>query len=178
MKDGSISTILVGGARPNFMKLAPVYQALRRSPKFSVTLVHTGQHYSPDLSEIFFDELRIPKPDIYLGAGSGSHGAQTANLLKRFEEVLLKGKPDLVIVVGDVNSSLACALATAKVVYLDGRRPQCAHVEAGLRSFDRTMPEEVNRVLTSSGIEAKSEILSYPGAYWPTLQPGSVGNLL
>ena len=150
MKHVSISTILVGGARPNFVKLAPVYRALNRSSKFSVSLVHTGQHYSEDLSDIFFEELRIPRPDIYLGAGSGSHGEQTAILLKRFEEVLLERKPHLVIVVGDVNSSLACALAAAKVVYGDGRRPKIAHVEAGLRSFDRTMPEEVNRVLTDT----------------------------
>ena len=129
------------------MKVAPLYHAFRKSGLFDVTLVHTGQHYDDRLAGSFFRDLGLPDPDIALGVGSGSHGAQTARILERFEQELLRLQPDLVVVVGDVNSTIACALATVKTVYPDGRRPQVAHVEAGLRSFDRTMPEEINRVL-------------------------------
>ncbi len=147
MNPDNTSVFLVGGARPNFMKVAPLYHALRKSRVFDVTLVHTGQHYDDRLSGSFFRELSLPEPDISLNVGSGSHGAQTARVLERFEEELYRHEPDLVVVVGDVNSTLACALAAAKAAYPDGRRPKVAHVEAGLRSFDRTMPEEINRIL-------------------------------
>ncbi|MEP6919121.1 MAG: UDP-N-acetylglucosamine 2-epimerase (non-hydrolyzing) [Acidobacteriota bacterium] len=141
---------LVGGARPNWMKLAPLYRAFTKSSCFAVSLVHTGQHYDDKMAGSFFRELGLPDPDIALSVGAGSHGAQTARILEKFEAQLIKHEPDLVVVVGDVNSTIACALATAKMVYPDGRRPKVAHVEAGLRSGDRTMPEEVNRVLTDA----------------------------
>jgi UDP-N-acetylglucosamine 2-epimerase (non-hydrolysing) len=141
------SVFLVGGARPNFMKVAPLYHAFKRSGLFEVTLVHTGQHYDDRLAGSFFRDLGLPGPDISLCVGSGSHGAQTARILERFEQALGRLQPDLVVVVGDVNSTIACALAAVKTVYPDRRRPRVAHVEAGLRSFDRTMPEEINRVL-------------------------------
>jgi UDP-N-acetylglucosamine 2-epimerase (non-hydrolysing) len=138
---------IVAGARPNFMKVAPVIRALRtRHPSLSFRLVHTGQHYDEGMSDIFFEQLRIPRPDISLGVGSGSHGAQTARILSAFEELLLaaREKPRGVVVVGDVNSTLACTLAAIKL------NIDVAHVEAGLRSFDRTMPEEINRIVTDS----------------------------
>lgn len=152
----------VVGARPNFMKAAPIIAAIRERnqetarlggespvPLIEHTLVHTGQHYDASMSDSFFADLQLPPPDIRLGVGSGSHGAQTAEVLKRFEEVVLSQRPDVVVVVGDVNSTLACALVTAKVSFdSTGRRPLLAHVEAGLRSFDRSMPEEINRVVT------------------------------
>jgi UDP-N-acetylglucosamine 2-epimerase (non-hydrolysing) len=141
------SVFLVGGARPNFMKVAPLYRAFRASGLFDVTLVHTGQHYDDRLAGSFFRDLELPDPDIRLNVGSGSHGSQTARVLERFEQELHAHEPDLVVVVGDVNSTIACALAAVKTVYPDGRRPRVAHVEAGLRSFDRTMPEEINRIL-------------------------------
>jgi UDP-N-acetylglucosamine 2-epimerase (non-hydrolysing) len=141
---------LVAGARPNFMKVAPVYRALSTSARLTPTLVHTGQHYDPELSDVFFTDLGLPRPDISLNVGSGSHGGQTARVLERFEDALAERRPGLVIVVGDVNSTLACSLATAKMVYPSGVRPRLAHVEAGLRSFDRTMPEEINRVVTDA----------------------------
>jgi len=141
---------LVGGARPNFMKLAPLYRALRRCDCFDLRLVHTGQHYDEQMAGTFFRELGLPEPHATLHVGSGSHAAQTARLLERFEHDLRESRPDLVVVVGDVNSTLACALAAAKMSYEDGRRPRIAHAEAGLRSFDRTMPEEINRVLTDA----------------------------
>jgi UDP-N-acetylglucosamine 2-epimerase (non-hydrolysing) len=132
------------------MKVAPVYRALAATGKFALTLVHTGQHYDKELSEVFFLDLGLPKPDVNLEVGSGSHGAQTARVLERFEAIAAQRQPDLVVVVGDVNSTLACALAASKLVYASGRRPRVAHIEAGLRSFDRTMPEEINRILTDS----------------------------
>jgi len=147
MSTDKTSVFLVGGARPNFMKVAPLYHAFRRSELFAVTLVHTGQHYDDRLAGSFFRDLSLPDPDISLNVGSGTHATQTARILERFEEELYRHTPDLVVVVGDVNSTIACALATAKAVYPDGRRPKVAHVEAGLRSFDWTMPEEINRIL-------------------------------
>lgn len=143
------------GARPNFMKIDPILRAMANQPEyFSQILVHTGQHYDTNMSKIFFDELEMPAPDVYLEVGSGSHAAQTAEIMKRFEPVLLEYKPDWVVVVGDVNSTLACALVAAKL----GIRT--AHVEAGLRSFDRTMPEEINRLLT----DQIADILFTPSA--------------
>lgn len=134
--------IILVGARPNFMKAAPVYNELKKIKKFKTFIVHSGQHYDREMSKIFFDELKLPKPKIYLGVGSGSHSAQTARVMVEFEKVCIKEKPDLVIVVGDVNTTLAGALAAAKLCI------PVAHIEAGLRSFDRTMPEEINRLLT------------------------------
>jgi UDP-N-acetylglucosamine 2-epimerase (non-hydrolysing) len=134
--------LAVAGARPNFMKIAPLMWELHRRPGVEPYLVHTGQHYDERMSKLFFEELNIPRPDVDLGVGSGSHAVQTAEVMKRFEPVLLAQRPEVVVVVGDVNSTLACALTAAKAGV------PVAHVEAGLRSFDRTMPEEVNRVLT------------------------------
>ena len=131
----------VAGARPNFMKVAPVLRALGERGIDNV-LVHTGQHYDPSMSAAFFDDLGLPEPDVHLEVGSGSHAEQTARVMERFEPVLLEREPDLVSVVGDVNSTLAAAIVAAKLWIPVG------HVEAGLRSFDRTMPEEINRVLT------------------------------
>jgi UDP-N-acetylglucosamine 2-epimerase (non-hydrolysing) len=140
--------ISVVGARPNFMKLAPVERELRKYKHlYTHKIVHTGQHYDYRLSQVFFKDLDMPKPDIYLGAGSGSHAEQTAKIITAFEKVVLKEKPDLVIVFGDVNSTLACAIVCSKIHHNGGRVP-LAHVEAGLRSFDLSMPEEVNRIVT------------------------------
>ncbi len=138
-----MSLVHIVGARPNFMKAAPVIDALA-ALGIDQTLVHTGQHYDASLSQVFFDELDIPEPDRYLGIGSGTHGAQTARFSKRSNESSLQSQPSGVIVYGDVNSTLAAALAAAKL------RIPLAHVEAGLRSFDRTMPEEINRVVTDA----------------------------
>jgi UDP-N-acetylglucosamine 2-epimerase (non-hydrolysing) len=138
-----LKLIIVAGARPNFMKIAPIVAAAkRRASDFQVTVVHTGQHYDAAMSDAFFRDLNLPAPDVYLGVGSGSHAAQTAAVMQKFEPVVLKEKPDWVVVVGDVNSTLACALVCAKL------NIKVAHVEAGLRSRDRSMPEEINRVLT------------------------------
>lgn len=147
--------ISVVGARPNFMKLAPIERELRKYKNlYKHLIVHTGQHYDHRLSEVFFKDLELPKPDIYLGAGSGSHAEQTAKIMTEFEKVVLKEKPDLVIVFGDVNSTIACALVCSKIHHNGGTIP-LAHVEAGLRSFDNTMPEEINRIVT----DALSEML-------------------
>jgi len=151
--------MMIVGARPNFMKAAPILAAIAAhnqkltktatGEKLVCTLVHTGQHYDARMSDAFFSDLQMPHPDVFLGAGSGSHAVQTAEIMRRFEEVVLRENPDVVVVVGDVNSTLACALVTAKIVLPGGQaRPLIAHVEAGLRSFDRAMPEEINRVLT------------------------------
>jgi UDP-N-acetylglucosamine 2-epimerase (non-hydrolysing) len=136
-------TFLVCGARPNFMKIAPLMREMAKYPEdFEPVLVHTGQHYDENMSKIFFEELGLPKPDHYLGVGSGHQGEQTARVMIEFEKLCLGSKPDLVVVVGDVNSTLAAALVAAKL------HIRVAHVEAGLRSFDPAMPEELNRVLT------------------------------
>lgn len=130
------------GARPNFMKAAPVLRALAAFPDVHQTLVHSGQHYDRSMSDVFFEQLGVPDPDVNLAVGSDSHARQTANIMQRFEPVLLEKRPDWVLVYGDVNSTIAAALVCSKL------RFRIAHVEAGLRSFDRTMPEEINRLLT------------------------------
>ncbi|MFK7768007.1 MAG: non-hydrolyzing UDP-N-acetylglucosamine 2-epimerase [Mariniblastus sp.] len=137
------------GARPNFMKIAPILRAFEKHPGLQPTLIHTGQHYDANLSDVFFEELGISRPDISLGIGSGSHGKQTADILVAIENILIEAQEkgegfDRMIVVGDVNSTMAATIAAAKLLI------PVAHVEAGLRSFDRTMPEEINRMLTDS----------------------------
>ena len=135
--------ILVVGARPNFMKIAPIHAELARRGIAQI-LLHTGQHYDENMSKVFFDDLGMPEPDIYLGIGSGSHATQTAKVMVEFEKVCNEHKPSMVIVVGDVNSTVACSMVCAKEWI------PCAHVEAGLRSFDREMPEEINRLITDA----------------------------
>jgi UDP-N-acetylglucosamine 2-epimerase (non-hydrolysing) len=138
-----MKTVLhVVGARPNFMKVAPIYKALSARRGLRQLLVHTGQHYDEKMSDVFFRDLGMPAPDIHLGVGSGSHAEQTAKVMIELEKVFTREKPDLISVVGDVNSTVAAALVAAKMMI------PLAHVEAGLRSFDRAMPEEVNRVVT------------------------------
>ena len=134
--------IITVGARPNFMKASPLVKELKKHRGFQTILVHTGQHYDLEMSDFFFRQLKLPKPDISLGVGSGTHGKQTGKIIIAFEKICFEKKPDLVIVMGDVNSTLACALVAAKI------NIPVAHVEAGLRSFDWSMPEEINRVLT------------------------------
>lgn len=142
--------ISVVGARPNFIKVASIHRAFNefslRNPQLSINhiICHTGQHYDEKMSKIFFEDLELPKPDFYLGIGSGSHAEQTAKIMIEFEKILLIEKPDLVIVVGDVNSTIACSLTAVKL------NIKVAHIEAGLRSFDRQMPEEINRILTDA----------------------------
>jgi UDP-N-acetylglucosamine 2-epimerase (non-hydrolysing) len=133
---------VVVGARPNFMKAAPLIREFRSRGVVTPILVHTGQHYDENMSRIFFQDLELPEPDIYLGVGSGTHAEQTGRIMIEFEKVALRERPDLIIVVGDVNSTLACSLVGAKELI------PVAHVEAGLRSFDLTMPEEINRMAT------------------------------
>lgn len=157
--------LTVVGARPNFMKAAPIIAAIKQHNKglqappsgghepsrktIQHVLVHTGQHYDDVMSDSFFRDLNLPEPDVHLGVGSGSHAAQTAEIMRKFEGVVLAERPEIVIVVGDVNSTMACALVTAKISFdSGGTRPLIAHVEAGLRSRDRSMPEEINRILT------------------------------
>jgi len=154
-----IKLLIIAGARPNFMKIAPLLKAIDKYNKisnnsiyFEKYLVHTGQHYDKNMSDIFFKELDIMPPDINLEVGSGSHAYQTANIMLRFEPVCVSYNPDWVIVVGDVNSTLACCLVCAKLGI------KVAHIEAGLRSFDRTMPEEINRIVT----DALSDLLFTP----------------
>ena len=146
--------LAVVGARPNFVKMAPLFAALRHVPEFEPVLVHTEQHYSEEMSAAFFQDLALPVPDISLGVGSGTHGEQTARTMLAFEPIVAQRRPAMVLLVGDVNSTLACALVAAKL----GVR--IAHVEAGLRSFDRSMPEEINRVLT----DQLSDLLFAPSA--------------
>ncbi len=153
-----IKVCLVAGARPNFMKIGPVFSALDEVSGFDPFLIHTGQHYDDDLSRVFFDELRLPRPESHLQVGSGSHAAQTAVIMTKFEEIMQQRQPQVVLVVGDVTSTIACALVACKfrldeAFYYQGElrdRPVVVHVEAGLRSFDREMPEEINRILTDS----------------------------
>jgi UDP-N-acetylglucosamine 2-epimerase (non-hydrolysing) len=141
-KIGPVNHILhVVGARPNFVKAAPVLRAIRQRG-IRQTLVHTGQHYDRNMSDVFFTQLEIPEPDFNLEVGSGTHASQTAEIMRRFEPVVMEGKPDITLVYGDVNSTVAAALVCSKLLVPVG------HVEAGLRSFDRTMPEEINRIVT------------------------------
>jgi UDP-N-acetylglucosamine 2-epimerase (non-hydrolysing) len=135
---------LVAGARPNFMKIAPIVRALHAHGGLSYSIIHTGQHYDRDMNDVFFEELGIPEPDIFMGAGGGSHSQQTAKIMIAFEELCQSDRPDAVLVVGDVNSTLACAIVAKKANLI------VAHVEAGLRSGDMTMPEEINRLVTDS----------------------------
>ncbi len=161
---GSVKILTVVGARPNFMKAAPIIAAInahnerlvagyagRPEPQVETIrhiLVHTGQHYDELMSGSFFNDLNLPKPDIHLGVGSGSHATQTAEIMKKFEEVLLGEKPDIVVVVGDVNSTLACALVTSKISFdSDGSGPVIAHVEAGLRSSTGRCPKRLTAFL-------------------------------
>lgn len=135
---------LVAGARPNFMKIAPIVRALQAHRGIGFKIIHTGQHYDRDMNEVFFEELGIPAPDIFMGAGGGSHAQQTARIMLAFEELCQQERPDAVLVVGDVNSTLACSIVAKKL------NIPVAHVEAGLRSGDMTMPEEINRLVTDS----------------------------
>lgn len=146
--------IHIVGARPNFMKVAPIYKAVAAQASMSQLLVHTGQHYDVKMSDVFFTDLQMPPPDIHLGVGSGSHAEQTAKVMVELEKIFLDKKPSLVSVVGDVNSTLAATLVAAKLGL------PVAHVEAGLRSFDRTMPEEINRLVT----DRLSDLLLTPSA--------------
>jgi len=160
--DHPLRVLCVVGARPNFMKIAPIMRALRRRPaNFAPLLLHTGQHYDQAMKDAFFRQLGIPEPDVDLGVGSGSHALQTAEIMRRVEPVMDDFGPDLLLVVGDVNSTIACALVAAK------KGIPVVHVEAGLRSFDRSMPEEINRVLT----DQLSELLF-------TTEPDGADNLL
>jgi UDP-N-acetylglucosamine 2-epimerase (non-hydrolysing) len=156
---------LIAAARPNFMKIAPLYHELCKEKWADPVIVHTGQHYDINMSDVFFTDLRLPQPHIHLGVGSGSHSQQTGNVMIEYEKILMKKKPDMVIVVGDVNSTIACTLAAAKVNYNNTcpdkttyNRPIIAHLEAGLRSYDRSMPEEINRIAT----DALADILWTP----------------
>ncbi len=143
MSERALKVLCVAGARPNFMKIAPILRAFKaRAPRIEARLVHTGQHYDYEMNEAFFRQLEIPEPDISLEVGSASHAVQTAEIMKRFEPVLDRERPAAVLVVGDVNSTIACALVAAK------KQVPVVHVEAGLRSRDRSMPEEINRILT------------------------------
>jgi UDP-N-acetylglucosamine 2-epimerase (non-hydrolysing) len=144
-----VKILSVVGARPNFMKIGPIAKEISRWPDLRHVLVHTGQHYDFNMSETFFRDLEIPNPDIFLGVGSGSHAEQTGKVMAELEKVIQAERPDVVVVVGDVNSTMAAAITAAKL------RVPVAHVEAGLRSFDRSMPEEINRVVT----DAVSELL-------------------
>ncbi len=137
---------LIAGARPNFMKIAPIVRAFDSCDNNTIEykIVHTGQHYDHEMSKAFFDDLSIPDPDFYLNSGSGTHAEQTARIITSFEKICIEEKPDIVVVVGDVNSTLACSIVAKKLLV------KVAHVEAGLRSFDQSMPEEINRIVTDS----------------------------
>jgi len=159
---------LIAAARPNFMKIAPLYHALKREEWADPMIVHTGQHYDLNMSDAFFKDLGLPEPDIHLGIGSGTHAEQTGKVMMAYEKVLMEQHPDLVIVVGDVNSTVAATLAATKIQYPVSniqyqvssyrQRPLIAHLEAGLRSYDRSMPEEINRLVT----DALADILWTP----------------
>lgn len=135
---------LVAAARPNFMKIAPLYHALVKEEWAVPFIVHTGQHYDINMSDVFFEDLRVPDPILHLGIGSGTHAEQTGQVMMKYERVLLESRPNLIVVVGDVNSTMATTLAAVKLGV------KVAHLEAGLRSFDRTMPEEINRLVTDT----------------------------
>lgn len=137
-----MKVFLVAGARPNFMKIAPLYREAAKRPNIECKIVHTGQHYDYDMSQTFFDDLDLPRPDYFMDAGSGTHAVQTAKIMVEFEKICASEKPEMVLVVGDVNSTLACSIVAKKAMI------QVAHVEAGLRSFDLAMPEEINRMVT------------------------------
>ena len=177
----TIKIHLIAAARPNFMKIAPLYHAIKKESWAEPIVVHTGQHYDLNMSDVFFQDLGLPEPDIHLGVGSGSHAEQTGKVMMAYEKVLLETRADLVIVVGDVNSTMACTLAAVKLQAneahssklkaqsktkdskksrnsINFNRPVVAHLEAGLRSFDRTMPEEINRLVT----DALADILWTP----------------
>ncbi len=139
-----MKVLLIAGARPNFMKIAPIYREALQYNQVQCKIVHTGQHYDYEMSEAFFEDLELPKPDFFLSAGSGTHAVQTAKIMVAFEELCQTQSPDLIIVVGDVNSTLACSVVAKKLLI------EVAHVEAGLRSFDLTMPEEINRMVTDA----------------------------
>jgi len=149
---------LIAAARPNFMKIAPLYHALKKEPWAEPVIVHTGQHYDLNMSDVFFQDLGLPEPDIHLGVGSGTHAEQSGQVMMAYEKVIIDTRPDLVVVVGDVNSTMACTLAAVKMPEDRGQktedrmngRPLVAHLEAGLRSFDRSMPEEINRMVTDT----------------------------
>jgi UDP-N-acetylglucosamine 2-epimerase (non-hydrolysing) len=145
---------LIAAVRPNFMKVAPLFHVLKRAPWCALRLIHTGQHYDANMSDRFFDDLGLPAPDAHLRVGSGSHAEQTAGVMVAYERLCLEDRPDWVVVVGDVNSTLACALVCAKL------RIPVAHLEAGLRSGDRAMPEEINRIVT----DAIADLLWTPSA--------------
>jgi UDP-N-acetylglucosamine 2-epimerase (non-hydrolysing) len=156
-----LNILSVVGARPNFMKIAAMYEAINEFNQASDgnlirhTLVHTGQHYDANISDSFFNDLDLPRPNIFLGVGSGSHSVQTARIMEKFESIIIGERPHIVLVLGDVNSTVACALVTKKTICtaMAGEyefTPRLAHVEAGLRSFDRSMPEEINRIVTDS----------------------------
>jgi UDP-N-acetylglucosamine 2-epimerase (non-hydrolysing) len=169
--------LAVVGARPNFMKIAPIMWEIKRRQGIRSYLVHTGQHYDHHMSELFFQELRIPRPDVDLEVGSGSHAVQTAEVMKRFEPVLMREMPDVLVVVGDVNSTIACALTATKLGV------PVAHVEAGLRSFDRTMPEEINRLLTDAishwlFVTEKSGVVNLQREGIPSERVFFVGNVM
>ena len=144
MGNNRLRIMSIVGARPNMMKIAPLLAELRLHEEIEPVLVHTGQHYDYSMSQVFFDQLHLPHPDYNLEVGSGKHYAQTAEIMRKFGELVELDRPDMVLVAGDVNSTVACALVAAK------ERIPVAHVEAGLRSFDRTMPEELNRILTDA----------------------------
>ena len=169
MSKNAMKIHIIAAARPNFMKIAPLYHALKSEAWAEPVIVHTGQHYDLNMSDVFFQDLALPEPGIHLGVGSGTHAEQTGQVMMAYEKVLLERKPDLVVVVGDVNSTVACTMAAAKINQYNGqrttdhgrdRRPYVGHLEAGLRSFDRSMPEEINRLVT----DALADILWTPSA--------------
>ena len=146
-RKGEMNIHLIAAARPNFMKIAPLYHALKKEPWACPIIVHTGQHYDLNMSDVFFKDFGLPEPDIHLNVGSGTHAEQTGNVMIAYEKILMASRPDLVIVVGDVNSTIAATLAAVKLGV------KVAHLEAGLRSFDRTMPEEINRLVTDTLVD-------------------------